>query len=574
MYRTLLAQRRVLVLLDNAVDDEQVVPLLPGSSSCAVLVNSRGRLGALTAAHTLNLDVLERREAVELLTKIAGGARVASETEATLELTQQCGYLPLALRVAGAKLAAKPHWPVRRLVHLFRDERSRINNFSHGYLDVKASIWLSYRDLNGDLKTLLRRLGNLDVPEVPIWVAAALLEVSIIRAEEMLEQLFDAQLVEVAGQDFCGSTRYRIHDLVRIFANDLAVSEELDSDLEAARVRAYGVWLDLTETAESATVGKAHHVGPQTPRWTADSRITKRLITDPMSWFEIEEQAILAVVRRARRDRVPQAWELACVISPLLTMRRHFDVARDMLEAALTQAREEQDREGEATVLFRLGGADADRTEYDSAVRRNMESAHLFREHGEEAAAATALAYAAMAYRLQGDLVRSLNVYDEALAQLRLHGNAVSLAFCLRGIAQIHLNAGRHSEAESYLRDALDVYDTVSAPQGHAQALFWQGMLRIEQERYAEAEECIREAHLICQRLKDRPGVAQCLRGLGVCSLRRGDRERARRLLQEALALVQQPRPTFMEVAIRQSLSELQSTPLEQTGSLPLPYAS
>jgi transcriptional regulator with XRE-family HTH domain len=183
-YRTLVADRRMLVVLDNAAGEAQVRPLLPGSPTCRVLVTSRARLTGLEGAHRLDLEVLAPPAAVELLGRVAGPARVAAEPAAAAAIVGYCGHLPLAIRVAGARLATRPGWSLVRLAERLADEHQRLDELTAGDLEVRASIALSYRALPAQQQRAFRRLGLLEMPDFPAWVAAALLDLDPARARE------------------------------------------------------------------------------------------------------------------------------------------------------------------------------------------------------------------------------------------------------------------------------------------------------------------------------------------------------------------------------------------------------
>jgi transcriptional regulator with XRE-family HTH domain len=165
LYRARLADRRVLVVLDDAVDEAQVRRLLPGTAGCGVLATSRARLSSLEGARLVDLDVLTPGQAVELLGRIAGAARVAAEPEAAAAIVGYCGRLPLAVRIAGAKLVGRPHWSLDRLAALLADERGRLDQLAAGDLEVRASVALSYQALTGEQQRTFRLLGLLEAPD-------------------------------------------------------------------------------------------------------------------------------------------------------------------------------------------------------------------------------------------------------------------------------------------------------------------------------------------------------------------------------------------------------------------------
>ena len=255
-YRALLADRRVLLILDNVASDRQVRPLIPGGPGCAVITVGRSRLGASFGGHLLDLPVLDPASATGLLAHLAGPGRADAEPAALTELAELCGYLPLALRIAGSRLAARPHWSIGKLVRLLADERTRLDQLSHDHLDLRTSIARSYRALGPDAQRLFRRLGAVDPAEISRWISAALLDRPAADAEDVLEQLLDARLLEATGRDPGDGPHCRLDDLVRLYANECAEREEPPDQLAAARARAFGTCLSL-----AAGAGRRHRRG-------------------------------------------------------------------------------------------------------------------------------------------------------------------------------------------------------------------------------------------------------------------------------------------------------------------------
>jgi len=212
MYHALLHTRRVLLILDDAVSEAQVRPLLP-VGGCLGLVTSRHRLAGLPATERVFLDVLAAEQAAALLSRIVGPARCAAEPEATGRLAEGCGRLPLALRIAANRLASRPHWTLARLVDRLGDEHRRLDELKAGDLTIRSAFEVSYRQLRPPAATLFRRLAMVHGPDFGADLAAPLLETDLDTAEEVLDELVEASLVEPAGTD-----RFRVHDLVELFA--------------------------------------------------------------------------------------------------------------------------------------------------------------------------------------------------------------------------------------------------------------------------------------------------------------------------------------------------------------------
>jgi DNA-binding SARP family transcriptional activator len=239
MYRGLLADRRVLVLLDNAATESQVGPLLPGSARQGVIVTSRTWLSGLAGATHIELDALDRVQSLALLARMVGSARIQAQREAAEGLAAVCDHLPLALRIAGARLSARPHWSVQHLLDRLADEAHRLDELSHGDLGIRPAVAPSYDSATEQAKRLLRRLALLDVPVFSSSMGAALLNQPLHLTEDLFEELVNARLIESAGTetDVC---HYRFRSLIRIFALECLAAEETAAERKAALERVLG----------------------------------------------------------------------------------------------------------------------------------------------------------------------------------------------------------------------------------------------------------------------------------------------------------------------------------------------
>jgi DNA-binding SARP family transcriptional activator/tetratricopeptide (TPR) repeat protein len=560
VYRQLLAGRRTVVVLDNAACDEQVRSLLPGSPGCRVIVTSRARLGATVGARSLPVDVMAADDAVDLLARMAGWSRVEAEPAAAADLVRRCGGLPLALRVAGARLATKPHWSIGKLVRLLDDEHDRLDRLAHGGLDVRASIALSYVGLSPAAQGLLRHLGHLDLPEASVWLSAAVLDARPAVAEELLEQLFDAQLLDYAGRGADDYPRYHLHDLVRLFAREQAAGEPA-AELEAAQTRAFGSFLFMAESLLHALYGGDYlTVHADAPRRPVDPRGIGTSATDLLRWFDAEQPSLVAVIRRGARDgRTAATWDLACTTSLLFPMRRRYDDWQTVLDAALeVTTGDPGDQRGQAAILYRLGMLATDRQDLDLAWARFSTAERLFERAGDAHGIAIAGTFLAMIERFRRDPEAALRRYEAVLPGLTAAGDHGGVAFVLRGIGQTHMMLGDDEAADAYFERALTVHRGLSCSAvGGAQVLFWRGMLRLGQHRYDVAEPMFVEVLSATGVLGDQHGQAQALRGLAVCLHHRGRTDDARYLLGQALQLVVQPRPLMVEAQVRETMREL-----------------
>src|SRR6266498_1705243 len=276
-----IAGKPALAVLDNAASEAQVRPLLPGSPTCAVLITSRRVLDGLDAATSFTLEVLDEREAVALLGGLAGPDRVAAEPAAAAAVVRHCGLLPLAVRIAGARLRSRPGWTVAALADQLADEHQRLRRLRLGDLDVRTSFALSYAGLVPAAARAFRLLGLLTGPDFGVGVAAALTGATVEAVEATLEELADAQLLETPA-----AGRYRFHDLLRLFARERANAEEAAAEQRAALERA-------VDWYRAATHGTAAQLQARTP---VDGGPAARQAA--WAWLERERPNLVAAVEQ------------------------------------------------------------------------------------------------------------------------------------------------------------------------------------------------------------------------------------------------------------------------------------
>ncbi|MFB9903352.1 AfsR/SARP family transcriptional regulator [Allokutzneria oryzae] len=351
LFRSLLDGRRMLVVLDNAASCTQVRPLLPGAGDNVVLVTGRDQLGELLGGHgalRLRLTGLSRGESAELLGAVTARRGEAERGEAG-RLAELCGGLPLALRVSAARLAAKPHWSLAHLVRLLEDDERRMDELSPGGRGVRASFESSYRRLSPSAAVLYRRLGLLDVPDFAAWVGAAVLDSGLVEAESLMEELVDAQLLEVATAAD-GTMRYHFQSLFRCHAREKAMLEESVDERDDACQRAFGTWLALANAALDQEEGA--EVRSHLPR-----RVDPReLISDPASWFESERASVVAAVEQTlRMGLVLLALDLATAAWRLLVNDRPMPLS-PVLELASAEGGASRPRSREKRLISKLMG--------------------------------------------------------------------------------------------------------------------------------------------------------------------------------------------------------------------------
>lgn len=333
LYRALVADRQLLVVLDNAANEQQVRPLLPGGPRCATLITSRRALSGLELTALVCVGVLDRAPARRLFAAVSGAPDAPS---AELDrIMGYCGGLPLAVRISAARLAARPHWTVADLADRLGDEHNRLHELTTGDLDVRAALALSYDNLTEPARLAFRLLSLVGVGAITTWRLAALLNCPPATADRVLERLVEVHLLEPGGRDTGGSWSYRMHDLVRLFATELLA--EQPQEREEALTRLLGCQLVLAEAAEDRLLGPIPQLGRgPAARHEVDPELRRRLLTDPLAWFESERRALVGAVEAAAAAGLIQlAGNLACAMLGFLLVRVHWDDAHRVLNVAM-----------------------------------------------------------------------------------------------------------------------------------------------------------------------------------------------------------------------------------------------
>ena len=380
LYRTTLVGRRVLILLDNARDAAQVRPLLPGSSSCAVLVTARNRTSDLASTRFVDLNVLEDTEALVLFSRVVGDDRAAAEPDATAEVLVACAGLPLAIRICAARLAARRQWRIATLAGRLRSEHRRLDELSIGDLAVRASFQVSYDSLRSvahglDPGRVFRLLGLWQGSQIRLAAAAALVGAPEDDAADALETLVDANLLESPAPDW-----YRLHDLLRVYATERAEAEEPEAERAEAVHRLLWWYLDTTEAAANAVSPQRYQVSREAmaPGYPP---LTFTGLEEALAWYDDERANIVSATRLAVAAGLHDAaWRLPPTLFPVFSRRSNWVDCVTISRIGLESAQRAGNRAGEAWVLNQMGFALArlrdreafDRLEQALAIRREL----------------------------------------------------------------------------------------------------------------------------------------------------------------------------------------------------------
>ncbi|MFF3334065.1 BTAD domain-containing putative transcriptional regulator [Streptomyces sp. NPDC002888] len=574
LYRTHIARRRVLLILDNAVNEALLRPLLPPGGGSAVLITGRRRLVALEGAAHLDLGVPSEAEALDLLARVAGPARPTTEPGQAAEIVALCGRLPLAVRIAGARLAARPHWTPSRLAARLRDERRRLDELQAGDLEVRAGLGLGYADLDAQEQRALRRLALMDLPDFAAWVAAPLLDVTADDAEDAVEQLVDCHFVEVVRTDETGRTRYRIHDLAREYARERCLADEDRHDREAAILRLVDRWLTMSRSAATRGPGGASRLfSPAVtnePKRRADEPTQPaggarrpddepaHLTDEPTAWFAAEQRCLLAAVTHcAEHGMLDAARELAAALmAASAALYNQFDAWSRSHDVALEAVRRGGDVEGEAWLLNGLGQLRLEQDRFDEGHAFFTAALRLFEERAVRRGRADALSGMGAARREQARFTEALTLLTSALELYREPEDTAAMAHVQYGIGCVYRDQGRHEEAWDALTRSHRLYVTAHDRHGEALALRSLGLCHRARGDLTSAQALLRQSLDIFEETGDAFGAMYANQSLAKVEFRQGRMTEARRRLDQCLEITRERQDMFGEALVLRTLGE------------------
>jgi DNA-binding SARP family transcriptional activator len=535
LYRTLLAERRMLVVLDNARSPDQVRPLLPGSPGCLALVTSRDRLDGLVArdgAHRLALDVLVPSEAEILLRRVIGADWLAGDGHDLAELARLCAYLPLALRIAAANLSGR-RVGVASYVQRLRTggELAGLAVAGDEQTAVRSAFSLSYASLPDDARALFRRLGVFPGTEVAVGPAAALAGVAVGQASRLLELLAAAHLVYEPAPG-----RYRCHDLLRHYAAELAAAES-EADRTAALTR-LGQW--YLASADQA----ARLLYPELVRLPGglDARLGAPEWTDPaqaLGWLEQERGNLVRVVQHtAEHGPRRLAYRLADALRGYFQIRRHVTDSEAVYRAGAAAAESESDLLGQAASQLGLADYHRQQHRYPEAIDHFGRAADLGERAGWPAGQATALALRGAVYGETGQLAIEVEHATGALEIYQRIGHREGQAACLGNLGVACFELGRLAEAADYYSRALVLDHEHGSRLGQAYTLNGLGEVHMEMDRLDRARDCLTEGLSLFREVGSPIGESQSLALLAEVHCRTDDQPRARELARSAIAVL------------------------------------
>jgi tetratricopeptide (TPR) repeat protein len=534
LYRSLLAGRTMLVLLDNAHSADVVRPLLPGSLSCLVVVTSRDSLPGLVArdgARRVDLPRLPAREAMTLMSTLIG-ARVAEEPDAASALVEGCARLPLALRVAAELAVTRPGSRLADLVAELGDEQTRLARLDAG-TDERTAVgtvlsW-SYRRLAVPAATLFRRLGLHPGPDLDAPAAAALAGGPV---DGVLDALVRAHLAEPVGRD-----RYGQHDLLRAYAARRSAEEDPAEVRDAAVTRLLDHYLASAVAAMDVLVPAERDERPRGP-WSAPAAPAPGTAAEARAWLDEHRAALAAATAFAAARGYPwHAGQLAETIWWYQDARGYHPEALATQRHSLAAARIRGDRAGEARALHHIATVFRRWGRYGEATEHFRQALAIQRELGDEAAVGKTLAGLGVLSRRQGRLQEAMDYYRQALDIHRAVGDRLGTGWALGNLGIVHDQLGRYAEAVEYHRQALDVLRELEEWAGVAITLGNLGTAYGWWGRYDEAVDHLRRCLDQLRENGDRTPEADFLDELGQVEFRWHGPDRALPYFTRALAM-------------------------------------
>jgi tetratricopeptide (TPR) repeat protein/transcriptional regulator with XRE-family HTH domain len=568
--------QRKLIVLDNALTSDQVLPLVPETPGCLVLITSRRKLTGLTDAYPLSLDVLGWEEAERLFIKLVGEHRCDDRDTIRLILAA-CGRLPLAIRLIAGRIRHHRDELLADVAADLADQTAALDALVAEHLSVRTAFEWSYRLLTGAQRRAFRLLGWHPGPEITLVVIAAVADVPPAQGKRLLHEFTDHNLVDqlsVAGVP--GGPRYRMHDLVRLYARERADAEEPLLERAAAADRLTASYLAITNTADRllrpyASDRPAEKTAQKTVLTLAD-------VSQARSWLTAERHNMLGCA--AAMSPTTQAAELSTVLAVHFRDFGFWSDARYLYCQALTAYRQLGDRRGEVDALCGLGEVERLVGEYGQAREhhaqalslaeplgyrrgevealwglgqverlvgecrhareRYTQSLGLARQLGDRRAEAEALWGLGQIEGLVGECGQAREYHTQSLALARELGYQRAEADALRGLGQIERLVGAYAQARAHYTRALTVYRHLGYRRGEVESLRGLGQIERLVGEYGQAREYHTQALSLARHLGDRPGEVFTLRALGQVECHVGEYGKAREYHTQALALARQ----------------------------------
>ncbi|MER8072346.1 BTAD domain-containing putative transcriptional regulator [Streptomyces sp. NPDC094034] len=540
LYRSLVADRRMLIVLDNAADSEQVATLLPGCATCAVLVTSRRRLTGLATtrgAQILTLDMLTDTEARELLSHHLGEEQLRAEPGAVAAVVGHCAGLPLALGVVAAHAAAQPHFPLAALAEELREESARLDALDGGDLtaNVRVAFSVSYRALTPGAAELFRLLGLAPGTETSEAAVSSLLGAPMAATRRILRELEVVHLVRRSAPG-----RYRLHDLLHLYAAERAVADQPEPSQDQALRRQMDFYLHTARAGAAILSPLSHHsLEMDAPL----AGVTLEHLPDQaavMEWFRAEHSCLIAAQRlAAERGWDVLVWHLARVVDGFLWRQGHLHDHAALWRTGLAAAERLGEAGAQAWALRRLAHACARAGNHKAAVAHAGQALAAASEAGDTAEQARIHDVMAWAWARQGDDRQALTHVHHTLRLQRLLNDPLAVANALNAVGWYEARLGDYRTALTHCEEGLAIHRREGFRDGQACTLDSLGYIALSANRHADALDYYRQALALFHDLGNIYEEANTLANIGDVHLAHGRLPDARENWQQAITLYQ-----------------------------------
>lgn len=532
LYRSTLAGKRALLILDNAKDAAQVRPLLPGTAACLVLVTSRETLRSLDGVTALRLETPPEAEAIALFRKVAGPDQAGPDDMALpadpelAEIVRLCGYLPLAVQIAAARLSRRPALGLSDMIAELREEHRRLSHLQDRDRGVRAAFQASLRYLAPAEKELFIRLGRVPGTDFDACAAASLCAAGLVQTRDRLELLLDQHLLLQRSPG-----RYELHDLARLFARELA-----DPGAEQATSRLLNFYLYTAQAADRVFERGLPSAGPPAGGAVKPAAMPPLgSSADAQAWLALELRNLIAAANHAADAGLPRVTiGMSAALSDYLRAHGPWAWALPLHTSAHQAAVGRGDLRGQAAALRGLGGVHSRTGDIPASLARLGEALALYRDLNDWRGAGRALIELGIAQRVAGATADSHASLTEALGIYQRLGDRLGEAAALNELGSVRWQTGPISEAERHVLGALAIFRELGNRQGQAAALLYLGNVQLTMGTLAEAEASFREAGTIGVQLRHPVLVANSLLYLGDVQRVAGQLDDARGSLESA----------------------------------------
>lgn len=492
LYRSILGRSRILVVLDNALNEAQVQPLLPGSSTSVVLITSRVSLAGLDGIRSLRLNVMQEEEALRLLADIVGRDRLSPASETARWIVNLCAYLPLAIRIVGSRLAANPRWSPEDFLALLRDRHSLLDHLDDGDRAVRATFDMSYSELDDAATTIFRCLGALTIRTFPEWLLASALGSDENSSMAGLDGLLRADMIGTAGIDRFGVNRYGLHDLLREYSRECLEASPSSDELFRWTVRRTGAaYLANSASADSylRDTGNRFEVHPVRPAPidVASPSAPVQSREDALAWFDSELINLLLVIeQQVQSEFHAAAIGLAHSVSAYCEERSLWREWESAQRCAIAAAESLRNDELLCISLYNLGRVHHLLGEWTSAIREINECLEIATRLAATDVQAAALCALGKIYQL-GDLDAAMPLFERSRAIYREAGNRHAEAYVTANVADIYHQRGEWELALQEFGRCMPVFVDAGDYWWQANAGIWIGDVFRGQGRFREA---------------------------------------------------------------------------------------